>query len=181
MSNAVFSFLDVRKELLKKNSEMFGNIHAVPTIEKIVISTCCSKFLNDGKKMEQIRQQLINITGRIPVETKARISVASFKIREGMHLGYMVTLRGKEAEQFLFRLIYLTMPRIPDFKGVSPKSFDGSGNYNLGIPDVSVFMEIKHELETKFGLNITIATSAKNDKDGCTLLKALMVPFREKH
>ena len=115
------------------------NFHAVPSIEKIVISVCLGKFLNDSKKMEQVKQQLTNITGRIPVATKARKSVSSFKIRTGMQLGYKVTLRKQAAENFLFKLIYITMPRITDFRGVSNKAFDGLGNYNLGLKRADVF------------------------------------------
>lgn len=171
-----FSILELRKELQK---EMGCNIHAVPSIKKVVVSACCGKFLQDTKKMEQIKQQLIKITGRLPVETKARKSVASFKIRTGMHLGYKVTLRGKAAEEFLFMIIYITLPRVTDFRGVSVKSFDGVGNYNFGIKDASVFMQINHDLETKFGMNITIVTDAQKNEDAVKLLGKMKVPFKE--
>lgn len=171
-----FSIMELRKELQK---EMGCNFHAVPSVKKVVVSACCSKFLQDSKKMEQIKQQLINITGQMPVETKARKSVASFKIRTGMHLGFKVTLRGKAAQDFLFMIIYVTLPRVTDFRGLSVKSFDGLGNYNIGLKDASVFMQINHDMETKFGLNITVVTDATNNEDAVKLLHKMKVPFRE--
>lgn len=173
---STFSIMNARKELQKK---LDCNFHAIPAIKKVVISVCCSKFLNDTKKMEQIKQQLINITGQLPAETKARKSVASFKIRTGMHLGYMVTLRGKAAEQFLFQLIYITLPRVTDFRGLSAQSFDGNGNYNIGLKRADVFMQINHDLETKFGMNITLTTNSSSDKMALALLKEIKVPFKD--
>jgi len=176
MSLKKFSILEMRKEIQK---ELGCNFHATPNVKKVVISACCGKYMQDSKKMEQIKQQLINITGRIPVETKARKSVASFKIREGMHLGYKVTLRGKSAENFLFMFIYMTLPRVTDFRGLSSKAFDGMGNYNIGLKDSSVFMQIDHDLENKFGLNITIVTDAEKNEDAFRLLNKMKVPFKD--
>lgn len=172
--NKGFSVANMRKELQK---ELNLNIHAIPSIEKVVVSVCLGKFLNDSKKMDHVKQQLMNITGRKPMETKARKSVSSFKVREGMHLGYKVTLRKQAAEQFLFRLIYITMPRITDFRGVSPKGFDGLGNYNMGIKRADVFMEINHDIEYNFGMNITICTTSKDDALAKKLLEKIKVPF----
>lgn len=172
----VFSIIELRKQLQK---ELGCNFHAVPSVKKVVVSACCGKFMQDTKKMEQIKQQIRDITGRIPLETKARKSVASFKVRTGMHLGYKVTLRGKAAEDFLFMIIYMTLPRVTDFRGVSVKSFDGLGNYNIGIKDASVFMQINHDIETKFGMNITIVTDAKTNEDGLRLLHKMNVPFKD--
>lgn len=170
----IFSILPKRQEIQQK---LKCNFHAVPDITKIVISSSLSKFVSDSKKMQQIKQQLANITGQVPVLTKARKSVAAFKIREGMSLGYKVTLRGKAAENFLFILIYMTLPRVIDFNGLSADAFDGRGNYNMGIKSADVFRQIDYNLESNFGMNITICTTAKTDQNAKLLLDHLQFPW----
>ena len=173
-----FSFSEFKKKL-HKSAPHLQNVHAVPTVEKVVINTCCKAFLSDAKKMEQIKEQLRAIVGQEPLPTYARKSVAAFKTREGMQLGYKVTLRKKMAEAFLFRLFYLNMPRFQDFRGYTVKAFDGNGNYTLGVKNITPFMETDHDKETKFGFDITIVTTARTDEDAKLLLREMKFPFRE--
>lgn len=178
LESSVFSFAGFKKKL-HKSAPHLGNIHAVPTVEKVVLNTCCKQFLSDARKMDQIKEQLTAIAGQAVVPTYARKSVAAFKTREGMQLGFKVTLRKRQAEAFLFRLIYLNFPRFQDFRGYTNKAFDGNGNYTLGIKDITPFMESDHDKETKFGFDITIVTTAKTDSDALSLMKEMNFPFKE--
>ena len=156
------------------------NIMEVPKIEKIVLNVGVSDAVADSKALQTVSDVLEKIAGQRPVKTKARKSIAGFKIREGMLLGVMVTLRGKKMYEFLDRLINLALPQVRDFQGVSPK-FDGRGNYNLGIKDWIIFPEVSFDLVHKFyGLNVSINTTAKKDLHAFELMKSFGMPFYKK-
>lgn len=155
------------------------NIMEVPKIEKIVINVGVKEAVADSRVLNVVMQTLDNIAAQKTVKTFARKSIAGFKIREGMPLGVVVTLRRKKMYEFLDKLINLALPKVRDFQGVSPK-FDGSGNYNLGIKEWIIFPEADSTSEKIFGLNITFSTTAQNDVHGYELLKSFGMPFRLK-
>lgn len=163
----------VQKELGLKN------VMAVPKLEKIVINMGLGEATQNNKIIDPLVSDLAAIAGQKPVMTKAKKSIAAFKLREGQSIGAMVTLRGDAMYEFLDRLISVALPRVRDFKGVSPKSFDGRGNYTLGLRDQILFPEIDYsKVEKLKGMNVTIVTSARNDNEARTLLKAFGMPFR---
>jgi large subunit ribosomal protein L5 len=136
--------------------------------------------IQNGKILDASLEQLTAITGQKPVVTKARKSIANFKLRQGQSIGAMVTLRGDRAYEFLDRLLNVALPRVRDFKGVSPKAFDGKGNYTLGVKEQIIFPEINYDKVEKIkGLNITVVTTARNDEEGRVLLRHLGMPFRQ--
>ena len=136
--------------------------------------------IQNGKILDASIEQLAAITGQKPVVTKARKSIANFKLRQGQSIGAMVTLRGDRAYEFIDRLVSVALPRVRDFKGVSPKAFDGKGNYTLGVKEQIIFPEINYDKVEKIkGLNITVVTTARNDEEGRALLKHLGMPFRQ--
>ena len=150
-----------------------------PRIEKVVVNMGLGEATQNGKILDASLEQLTAITGQKPVVTKARKSIANFKLRQGQSIGAMVTLRGNRAYEFLDRLLNVALPRVRDFKGVSPKAFDGKGNYTLGVKEQIIFPEINYDKVEKIkGLNITVVTSARNDEEGRTLLRHLGMPFR---
>ena len=156
------------------------NIMAVPKLTKVVINMGVGEAANDKKYLESALQNMTDIAGQKPVVTKARKSVASFKIREGWPIGCKVTLRGNKMYEFMERLIDIAIPRERDFRGLSPKSFDGQGNYNFGIKEQIIFPEIKFDnVDTIRGMDICINTSAKNKDDAKALLEALEFPFKK--
>jgi large subunit ribosomal protein L5 len=156
------------------------NVMEVPRIDKIVINMGLGEAIQNIKVLESAAEELSRITGQKAVITRATRSIASFKLREGMPIGCMVTLRRERAYEFLDRLINVALPRVRDFKGVSPKGFDGRGNYTLGIREQLIFPEIDIEKIDKVkGLNITVVTSARTDEEGRALLAALGMPFRK--
>lgn len=157
-----------------------ANIMEVPKVTKIVVNVGAGRdILADSKIGKVITNVLARISGQQPVQTRARKSIAGFKIREGMPLGYMVTLRGKKMYEFLDRLINIALPRVRDFQGVTPK-FDHRGNYNLGVKEWIIFPEIDYDVAQKvLGLNVTINTSAKSDEHAYALLKSFGMPFRK--
>jgi len=158
----------------------YKNVMAVPKIEKITVNMGVGEATQNPKLMDGASQELSAITGQKPVITKARRSIAAFKLREGMSIGAMTTLRGERMYEFLDRLIAITLPRVKDFRGVSTKSFDGRGNYTLGLKDQLIFQEISYEKVEKLkGMNICITTSAKTDAEALALLKAMGMPFRQ--
>ena len=173
--------LRYRKEIapaLMKEFEM-SNAMAVPRLEKIVINVGMGDATQNAKLMDPAVAELGQITGQKPVVTKAKKSIAAFKVREGMPIGAMVTLRGDRMYEFLDRLVSAALPRVRDFRGVSSKSFDGRGNYTLGLRDQLIFPEIDYsKVEKQKGMNITIVTSAKNDDQARSLLKHMGMPFR---
>lgn len=157
------------------------NMMEVPRIEKVVVNMGLGEAIQNIKILESAVEELGRITGQKPVVTRAKNSIAQFKLREGMPIGCMVTLRRERAYEFLDRLINVALPRVRDFKGVSPKGFDGRGNYTLGIREQLIFPEIDLEkVEKVKGLNVTIVTSARNDEEGRALLAAIGVPFRKR-
>lgn len=157
----------------------FSNTFQVPRVEKIVLNIGLGEALKTPKLLEQAFESLGNITGQRPVVTRARKSIAGFKLREGMKIGCMVTLRGPRMWEFFDRLLTVALPRTRDFRGVSRKAFDGRGNYTLGIRELLIFPEVDIEkLDKVPGMNICVHTSAKNDDEGRALLSQLGVPFR---
>ena len=161
------------KELELKNSM------AVPRLNKIVVNMGMGEATQNSKIMDPAVNELGQITGQKPIVTKAKKSIAAFKVREGQAIGTMVTLRGDRMYEFLDRLVNIVLPRVRDFKGVSTKSFDGRGNYTIGLHDQLIFPEISYEKVDKLkGMNVTIVTTAANDNQARTLLKHLGMPFR---
>jgi large subunit ribosomal protein L5 len=158
----------------------YKNIMAVPKLEKVAINIGLGEATQNGKLMDPTVAELAQIAGQKPIVTKAKKSIAAFKLREGMSIGTMVTLRGDRMFEFLDRLMNVALPRVRDFRGVSSKSFDGRGNYTLGIRDQLIFPEIDYnKVEKVKGMNISITTTAKTDAEGLALLKNLGMPFRQ--
>ena len=154
------------------------NTNAVPKLEKIVINIGDGKAATDGRALESMVDELTAISGQKPVIKRAKKSIAGFKIREGMPIGCTVTLRGDRMYSFLERFINLALPRIRDFRGVNPKSFDGRGNYTVGVKEQLIFPEISFDkIDSIRGMDITIVTSAKSDQEGKALLQELGMPF----
>jgi large subunit ribosomal protein L5 len=157
----------------------FTNVHQVPGLVKIVVNTGVGEAARDGKVIDGAVKDLTAITGQKPQVTKARKSIAQFKLREGQPIGAHVTLRGDRAWEFLDRLLSLALPRIRDFRGLSDKQFDGRGNYTFGLTEQSMFHEIDQDkIDRVRGFDITVVTTAKTDDEGRALLKALGFPFK---
>src|SRR5436853_1108640 len=157
----------------------FTNLMQVPRLEKIVVNMGVGDAIKDGRMLDAALEDLTTITGQKPVVTKARKSIAGFKLREGMSIGAKATLRGDRMWEFLDRLISLAIPRIRDFRGLPANSFDGRGNYTFGVTEQLIFPEINYDkIDTVRGMDITIVTSAETDDHGRALLRALGVPFR---
>ena len=162
--------------------QQFGykNRMQIPTLTKVVVNMGVGEAAKDSKLIEGAVRDLTTITGQKPVVTKARKSIANFKLREGQPIGAHVTLRGDRMWEFMDRLLSISLPRIRDFRGLSPKQFDGSGNYTFGLTEQVVFPEIQQDkLDRVRGMDITIVTSAKNDDEGRALLRALGFPSRD--
>jgi large subunit ribosomal protein L5 len=170
-----------RAEILPALKEEFGftNVHQVPGLLKVVVNTGVGEAARDGKIMDGAVADLTKITGQKPQVTRARKSIAQFKLREGQPIGAHVTLRGDRAWEFLDRLLSLALPRIRDFRGLSDRQFDGNGNYTFGLSEQSVFHEIDQDrIDRVRGFDITVVTTAKTDDEGRALLRALGFPFR---
>jgi large subunit ribosomal protein L5 len=168
------------KEVRKKIQDEFGikNVMAIPKIEKVVLNMGMGDAIQNSKVLDAAVDELGQITGQKPVITRAKKSIASFKLREGMAIGTMVTLRGDKMYEFLDRLINIALPRVRDFRGVATRAFDGRGNYTLGIRDHLIFPEIDPgKVDKSKGMNITIVTTAKNDEQARFLLRELGMPF----
>ncbi len=158
----------------------FENTMQIPTLSKIVVNMGVGEAAKDSKLIEGAIRDLTTITGQRPLVTKARKSIANFKLREGQPIGAHVTLRGDRMWEFMDRLLSVSLPRIRDFRGLSPKQFDGSGNYTFGLTEQVVFAEIEQDkVDRVRGMDITIVTSAKNDNEGRALLKALGFPCKD--
>jgi large subunit ribosomal protein L5 len=156
------------------------NPMAIPRIEKIVVNMGIGEAISNAKVLDTAVEELRSITGQKPVITKAKKSIASFKLRQGMNIGTMVTLRGDRMYEFLDRLISVALPRVRDFRGISGKAFDGRGNYTLGVREQLIFPEIDfNKVEKTRGMNISIITTAKTDEQSRALLKAMGMPFRQ--
>jgi large subunit ribosomal protein L5 len=170
------------KEIAPKLAEQFGfkNIMEVPRITKVVLNVGIGKYLKDAKFVESIKRDLAQIAGQAPIETKARKSVAGFKIREQQVIGIAVTIRGERMYEFLDKFISIALPRVKDFRGVSPDGFDGRGSYHLGLKEHIVFPEISSEaLEHIFGLQVSIVTNAGADQPARELLRSMKFPFKQ--
>ncbi len=158
----------------------YQNAHQVPKFDKVVINRGLGEAAQNAKSLEASLSELAIITGQKPVVTRAKKAIAGFKIREGMPIGMMVTLRQERMYAFLDRLINFSLPRIRDFRGVNPKSFDGRGNYTLGVREQLIFPEISYDsIDQIRGMDISIITTANSDEEGRALLKAMSMPFRE--
>lgn len=156
-----------------------GNVMEVPRLEKIVVSVCTSEAVQNPKVLNQVVEEIAAITGQKPVMTKAKKAISNFKLREGLPIGVMVTLRRDSMWHFLDKLQTLTLPRVRDFRGISAKGFDGRGNFNMGLKEQIVFPEINYDKVDKVrGMNITICTSSKTDEGAKALLESLGMPFR---
>jgi large subunit ribosomal protein L5 len=171
-----------RSQVIPKLKQEFGytNIHQVPKLEKIVVNMGVGEATQNAKLIEQAAVELGAITGQKPVIRKSRKSIANFKLRQGQAIGCSVTLRGTRMWEFYDRLVNVSLPRVRDFKGLSPKAFDGRGNYSLGIREQIIFPEVDYDkVERITGLNVTVCTTARNDAEGKALLAHLGMPFRQ--
>jgi large subunit ribosomal protein L5 len=162
------------------NQFQYTNIHQVPKLVKVTVNRGLGEAAQNAKALEASLTEIAVITGQKPVVTRAKKAIAGFKIRQGMPVGIMVTLRGERMYAFLDRLISLSLPRIRDFRGISPKSFDGRGNYTLGVREQLIFPEVEYDsIDQIRGLDISIITTAKTDEEGRALLKEFGMPFRD--
>ncbi len=171
-----------QETIVPKLKEQFGyqNIHQVPKVVKITVNRGLGEASQNAKALESSLSEMATITGQKPVVTRAKKAIAGFKIRQGMPVGVMVTLRSGRMYSFLDRLINLALPRIRDFRGISPKSFDGRGNYTLGIREQLIFPEVEYDsIDQIRGMDISIITTAHTDEEGRALLKEMGMPFRE--
>lgn len=165
-------------QLMKQLS--LGNVQEVPRLQKVVLSICTGEAVKNPKIVTNMVDELTAITGQKATITKAKKAISNFKLRQGIPLGAMVTLRGDRAWVFLEKLIHFSLPRVRDFRGLSSKGFDGRGNYNMGIKEQIIFPEIDIEkVDMVRGMNITVCTSSENDEHGRALLEALGMPFRK--
>ena len=170
-----------KQEITPKLMDKFGykNVMQVPKIEKIIVNIGVGEAIQNPKALDGAVNDLMIITGQKPIVTKAKKSIAGFKLREGMPIGCKVTLRGERMYDFLNRLVNVVLPRVRDFRGVSPQAFDGRGNYSLGIKEQTIFPEIEYDKIDKIrGLEVVIVTSAKTDEEARELLKSMGMPFR---
>ena len=171
-----------QKEVVPAMMKDFGykNKLQVPRLEKVVLNVGMSEATTNIKLLDTAVKELSQITGQKPIVTKARKSIAGFKLRQGMPIGCMVTLRGDRMHEFLERMMHAALPRLRDFRGVSVKAFDGQGNFTLGIKEQLIFPEVKYDdIMAIHGMDITIVTTAKSDAEGRALLKYLGIPFRQ--
>jgi large subunit ribosomal protein L5 len=170
-----------QKEVAPAIAKEFGitNPMAIPRVQKVVLNMGMGEAIANAKILDMAADELRTITGQKPVITKAKKSIASFKLRQGMPIGVMVTLRGDRMYEFLDRFVSIALPRVRDFRGVSPKAFDGRGNYTIGVREQLIFPEIDFNKVDKLrGMNITIITTARDDEQARALLKGLGMPFR---
>jgi large subunit ribosomal protein L5 len=170
------------KTILPRLAEKFGraNKHSLPKLQKIVLNMGVGKALQDKNRLEQAAEQLTMIAGQKVQITKAKMAVSAFRLRQGYEIGCRVTLRGKRMYEFLERLIHVALPRIRDFRGVNPKSFDGNGNYSMGVTEQLIFPEIDPDkVNFTQGMDITIVTSTRSDDEARELLRSFGMPFRE--
>lgn len=169
------------KEVVSQLIETFDykNILQVPRLEKVILNIGLGEAIHNIKLLDSAKDELKLITGQAPVITRARKSIAAFKLREGMPIGCMVTLRRSRMYDFYEKLVNIALPRVRDFRGISGKAFDGRGNYTLGIKEQIIFPEVDYDkIDTIKGMNITVVTTAKTDEEGKQLLKLLGMPFR---
>lgn len=174
-----------REQLKTANAELMkvlslSNVNALPRVKKVTVNAGLSRGLKDAKFIDAVESTLTRISGQKPIRTKAKKSISNFKIREGMVVGMMVTLRGTRMEHFLEKLIHVTLPRVRDFQGISQKAVDAQGNLTIGFKEMVAFPEIRSdEVDNLHGLEVTIATNAGTKERGLALFKALGVPFKK--
>jgi large subunit ribosomal protein L5 len=169
---------EIRDKLKQEFS--YKNVHQIPQLVKIVVNMGVGEAAANPKLLENATEELTVITGQKPVIRRARKSIANFKLRQGQAIGCSVTLRGQRMWEFFDRLVSVSLPRVRDFKGVSPKAFDGRGNYSLGIREQIIFPEVNYDkVERITGVNVTVCTTARNDAEGRALLQHLGMPFRQ--
>ena len=169
---------EVAPALMKKFE--YKSVMQIPKLDKIVINVGCGEAITNSKAIDAVVSDLKQITGQTPVVCKAKKSVANFKLREGMVIGAKVTLRGDRMYEFLDRLFNLALPRVRDFRGINPNSFDGRGNYSMGIKEQLIFPEINYDqVDTIKGMNIVFTTTAKTDEEAAALLELLGMPFEK--
>lgn len=171
------------EQIAPKLKEKFGfsNVHQIPKLKKIVLNMGLGEAIQNIKILESAVDELMSIAGQKPVVTRAKKSIAAFKLREGMPIGVMVTLRRQRMYDFFYKLVNIALPRVRDFRGISAKAFDGAGNYSLGIKEHIIFPEIDYDKIDKIkGMNISIVTSAETDDQGRELLTMMGMPFRKK-
>ena len=167
---------EIAPALMKKFQ--YKSVMQIPTLSKIIVNVGCGDSKNNAKEIEAICKDIAAITGQKPIVTKARKSVANFKVREGENVGVMVTLRGDKMWEFLDRLFSVALPRVRDFRGINPNSFDGRGNYAMGLKEQLIFPEIEYDKVDKIrGMNIVICTTAKTDEEAKELLTQIGAPF----
>ena len=159
----------------------FTNVHQVPRVHKVIINTCVGSQADVKQALEDAKEELSLISGQKPAETRSKKSIANFKLRQHQPIGAKVTLRGARMYEFLERLIKMALPRIRDFRGVSPRAFDGRGNYTLGVPDQSIFPEVElDKIKRNIGFDVTIVTTATSNEDAKSLLAELGMPFSDR-
>lgn len=172
-----------QSELKKKMQEKFKytNVNQIPKLEKIIVNSITRDAVSNGKIVDMVVEEVSTVTGQKPVIARAKKSIASFKLREGQAIGAFVTLRGERMYEFLDRMINFSLPRVKDFRGLSPKGFDGKGNYTMGLKEQIIFPEINYDRIDKVrGMGISFVTTAENNEEGRELLKLFGMPFREK-
>ena len=159
----------------------YSNVHQIPKLEKIIVNSVTRDAVSNGKIVDSIVEELATVTGQKPVIARAKKSIASFKLRQGQAIGAFVTLRGPKMYEFLDRLVNFSLPRVKDFRGLSPKGFDGRGNYTMGLKEQIIFPEINYDrIDKARGMGISFVTTATNNEEGRELLKLFGMPFREK-
>ena len=180
---AVELYEDYKNRVVPALKEKHGykNIHQVPRLEKVVINACVGSSPDVKQALEEAKKEMATITGQKPMETRAKKSIANFKLRENQAIGAKVTLRGAAMYEFMERLIKTALPRIRDFRGVSPRAFDGQGNYTLGVTDQSIFPEIElDKIQRNIGFDVSIVTSTKSNEEAKSLLNELGMPFSDR-
>jgi len=176
-------YQDYKERVIPALSAKLGytNVHQVPHVEKVVINTCVGSASDVKQALEDAKAELTLISGQKPFETRAKKSISNFKLRDKQAIGAKVTLRGARMYEFLDRLIRMALPRIRDFRGISPRAFDGQGNYTLGVTDQSIFPEVElDKIKRNMGFDITIVTSARTNEEAKALLVEMGVPFTDK-
>ena len=181
MNNEFYQYYKDRVVPALQQQHGYKNVHQIPKVEKVVINTCIGSQSDVKQALEDAKAELALISGQKPAETRAKKSIANFKLRQEQAIGAKVTLRGQNMYEFLERLIKAGLPRIRDFRGVSPKAFDGNGNYTLGVPDQSIFPEVElDKIKRNIGFDVTICTSARTNEEAKSLLSEMGMPFSDR-
>src|SRR6266700_2994778 len=181
MENEFYRHYKERVVPALRERHKYKNVHQIPRVDKVVINTSVGSQADLKQAMEEAKTEIALITGQLPAETRAKKSIANFKLRKDQIIGAKVTLRGDRMYEFLERLIKTALPRIRDFRGISPRAFDGNGNYTLGVPDQSIFPEVElDKIKRNIGFDVTIVTTATTNAEAKSLLTELGMPFTDK-